>query len=64
MAIVYDAGPPRAPRRAASASSLLNRIEKPALADRLSQDDSSPRASQPRNNNASAPCVFHSHIRS
>src|ERR1700735_5514376 len=42
MSIAYDSGPPRTARRVASApSSLLNRIQKPALADRLSQDDSS-----------------------
>jgi THO complex subunit 4 len=42
MSIAYDSGPPRNPRRVASApSSLLHRIQKPALADRLSQDDSS-----------------------
>ncbi|CAA7267229.1 unnamed protein product [Cyclocybe aegerita] len=46
MSISYYAGPPRAPRsRAVSApgpttQSLLNRIEKPPLADRISQDDS------------------------
>jgi hypothetical protein len=42
MSIAYDSGPPRTTRRVASApGSLLNRIQKPALADRLSQDDSS-----------------------
>lgn len=47
MSIVYDFAPPRRTGRAVSAptSSLLNRIEKPALADRLSQDDTSTRAS-------------------
>jgi len=41
MSIAYDSGPPRNARRIASApSSLLNRIQKPALADRLSKDDS------------------------
>jgi hypothetical protein len=41
MSIAYDSGPPRSARRIASApSSLLNRIQKPALADRLSKDDS------------------------
>ncbi|KAF8182074.1 hypothetical protein BJ912DRAFT_979011 [Pholiota molesta] len=46
MSIAYDTMPPRAPRlrRAVSApttASLLNRIEKPPLAERLSVDDSS-----------------------
>lgn len=42
MSIAYDSAPPRGPRRAASApSSLLNRIQKAPLAERLSQDDSS-----------------------
>ncbi|KZP33724.1 hypothetical protein FIBSPDRAFT_204326 [Athelia psychrophila] len=47
MSITYDFAPPRRTGRAVSAptSSLLNRIEKPALADRLSQDDTSTRAS-------------------
>jgi len=49
MTIAYDSGPPRTTRRVASApSSLLNRIQKPALADRLSQDDSSTAAAPPR----------------
>jgi len=49
MSIAYDSGPPRTPRRVASApSSLLNRIQKPALADRLSQDDSSTTAASQR----------------
>ncbi|KAF8962539.1 hypothetical protein BDZ97DRAFT_1824155 [Flammula alnicola] len=47
MSIAYDTMPPRAPRapgRATSApttTSLLNRIEKPPLAERLSADDTS-----------------------
>ncbi|PPQ78630.1 hypothetical protein CVT25_010594 [Psilocybe cyanescens] len=48
MSIAYDTGlpprAPRAPRRATSAPttmSLLNRIEKPPLAERLAADDSS-----------------------
>ncbi|EDR08195.1 uncharacterized protein LACBIDRAFT_297588 [Laccaria bicolor S238N-H82] len=44
MEIVFDALPPRNPRRSASVpstSSLLNRIQKPPLVDRLSRDDSS-----------------------
>ncbi len=44
MSIAFDASPPRGPRRAVSAphSSLLNRIQKPPLADRIrsSADDS------------------------
>jgi THO complex subunit 4 len=36
MSITLDAGPPpRQPRRVASAPSLINRIQKPALAERL-----------------------------
>jgi len=38
MSIAYDSGPPR--RTASAPTSLLNRIQKPALADRLSKDDS------------------------
>lgn len=44
MSIAYDTMPPRHPRRASSAptaSSLLNRIQKPPLLDRLSKDDAS-----------------------
>jgi THO complex subunit 4 len=42
MSITYDFGPPRMARRVVSApGSLLNRIQKPPLADRLSLDDSS-----------------------
>jgi len=49
MSIAYDSGPPRMPRRAASLpGSLLNRIQKPPLADRLSRDDSSIKAAPPR----------------
>lgn len=45
MSIAYDFGPPRMPRRVASSpGSLLNRIQKPPLADRLSHDDSSIKA--------------------
>jgi len=39
MSITYDTMPPRNPRRAASAPSLINRIQKPPLLDRLSRDD-------------------------
>ncbi|RDB29947.1 THO complex subunit 4-A [Hypsizygus marmoreus] len=40
MSIAYDTLPPRQPRRSASApTSLLNRIQKPPLLDRLSRDD-------------------------
>jgi len=40
MSIAYDTMPPRQPRRSASMpTSLLNRIQKPPLLDRLSQDD-------------------------
>jgi hypothetical protein len=40
MSIAYDNSmPPRNPRRAASAPSLINRIQKPPLLDRLSRDD-------------------------
>jgi len=47
MSIAFDTMPPRAPRRATSAptsASLLNRIQKPPLAERLSQDDSTIKA--------------------
>jgi len=47
MSITFDMMPPRAPRRAASlptSESLLNRIQKPPLAERLSQDDSTIKA--------------------
>jgi len=43
MSITFDTMPPRAPRRSVSASpsgSLLNRIQKPPLVERLSLDDS------------------------
>jgi len=40
MSIAYDTMPPHNPRRAASTSSLINRIQKPPLLDRLSRDDS------------------------
>jgi THO complex subunit 4 len=39
MSIAYDTMPPRNPRRATSAPSLINRIQKPPLLDRLSRDD-------------------------
>ncbi|TFK49118.1 hypothetical protein OE88DRAFT_1646687 [Heliocybe sulcata] len=42
MTIVYDTAPtfgPRRDRRASAPSSLINRIQKPGLLDRLSQDD-------------------------
>ena len=47
MLIVFDNVPPRAPRRSASvptSASLLNRIQKPPLAERLSRDDSTIKA--------------------
>ncbi|KAF8814982.1 hypothetical protein BYT27DRAFT_7081044 [Phlegmacium glaucopus] len=47
MAITFDTMPPRAPRRSASVpstASLLNRIQKPPLAERLSRDDSTIKA--------------------
>jgi len=43
ISIDFDTMPPRAPRRSASvptSTSLLNRIQKAPLADRLSRDDS------------------------
>ena len=43
MSIDFDTMPPRAPRRSASvptSASLLNRIQKPPLVERLSRDDS------------------------
>ncbi|KAG7094884.1 hypothetical protein E1B28_005691 [Marasmius oreades] len=40
MSITYDSGPPRASRRAVSGSALINRIQRPALKERLSADDS------------------------
>lgn len=60
MTIAFDTTPPRAPRerRANSApttASLLNRIEKPPLAERLSADDAS------INKIPSAPCVASCH---
>ncbi|KAF9269415.1 RNA-binding domain-containing protein [Marasmius fiardii PR-910] len=39
MSIAYDSGPPRA-RRAVSGPALINRIQRPALKERLSADDS------------------------
>ncbi|CDO70486.1 hypothetical protein BN946_scf184569.g29 [Trametes cinnabarina] len=45
MAIAYDTSPPpgaRSARRSASAPSLLNRIEKPPLIERISRNDSKP----------------------
>jgi len=46
MSIAFDTMPPRAPRRSASAptASLLNRIQKPPLVERLSLDDSTIKA--------------------
>ncbi|KAG6888550.1 hypothetical protein C0995_007422 [Termitomyces sp. Mi166 len=42
MSIAFDTLPPRQPRRVVSApTSLINRIQKPPLVDRLSRDDSS-----------------------
>ncbi|KAI0819942.1 hypothetical protein BC628DRAFT_1331650 [Trametes gibbosa] len=45
MEIAYDNSPPapRGARRGASATSLINRIEKPPLLDRLSRDDAKSR---------------------
>ncbi|KAF7980579.1 hypothetical protein HWV62_37757 [Athelia sp. TMB] len=47
MSIAYDQGPSRRQggRAVSAPTSLLNRIEKPPLADRLSKDDTSTRAS-------------------
>ncbi|PFH50617.1 hypothetical protein AMATHDRAFT_144697, partial [Amanita thiersii Skay4041] len=49
MSIAYDTVPPRA-RRSASApnQSLLNRIQKPALLERLSRDDAAKASAAPR----------------
>jgi THO complex subunit 4 len=47
MSITFDTMPPRAPRRSASdppSASLLNRIQKPPLVERLSRDDSTIKA--------------------
>ena len=47
MSITFDTMPPRAPRRSASVpttASLLNRIQKPPLVERLSRDDSTIKA--------------------
>jgi len=47
MSIDFDTMPPRAPRRSASvptSASLLNRIQKPALVERISRDDSTIKA--------------------
>ncbi|KAG6833029.1 hypothetical protein H0H93_013404, partial [Arthromyces matolae] len=41
MTITFDTMPPRQPRRASAPTSLINRIQKPPLLDRLSKDDSS-----------------------
>ncbi|KAF5379231.1 hypothetical protein D9615_005863 [Tricholomella constricta] len=42
MSIAFDTMPPREPRRSASVpASLINRIQKPPLLDRLSRDDTS-----------------------
>ncbi|KAI0366815.1 RNA-binding domain-containing protein [Pilatotrama ljubarskyi] len=45
MSIAYDTSPPipKGPRRATSAPSLLNRIEKPPLLERLSQNETKPK---------------------
>ncbi|EIW55221.1 RNA-binding domain-containing protein [Trametes versicolor FP-101664 SS1] len=46
MEITYDTAPPasaKGPRRGANTGSLLNRIEKPPLLDRLSRNDTKPR---------------------
>ncbi|TFK32027.1 hypothetical protein BDQ12DRAFT_739648 [Crucibulum laeve] len=53
MAIAFDTLPPRNPRRSSSVPTLLNRIQKPPLLDRLSRDDttikapSGPRSDRP-----------------
>ncbi|KAF8636893.1 hypothetical protein AX17_003145 [Amanita inopinata Kibby_2008] len=46
MSITFDTAPPRPARRSASApnQSLLNRIQKPPLLDRLSRDDTAAKA--------------------
>ena len=47
MSIDFDTMPPRAPRRSASvptSASLLNRIQKPPLVERLGRDDSTIKA--------------------
>lgn len=47
MSIDFDMMPPRAPRRSAivpTSASLLNRIQKPPLVERLSRDDSTIKA--------------------
>ncbi len=50
MTITFDTLPPRNPRRATSApttSSLLNRIQKPPLLDRLGVDEPNPKKAAP-----------------
>ena len=49
MSIEFDAGPPTRPRarRNASAPSLINRIEKPPLLERLSQKETKVGAAPP-----------------
>lgn len=51
MSIEFDAGPPPRQRRA-SAPSLINRIQKPPLLDRLSQNepraDTKPQTAKPQ----------------
>ena len=58
MSIAFDAGPPvrRQGRRAVSAPSLLNRIQKPPLLDRLS------RGQQPQNKDSTPVYVFDSYL--
>ncbi|KAI0346142.1 hypothetical protein BDW22DRAFT_1352145 [Trametopsis cervina] len=53
MSITFDAGPPpRGPRRATSVPSLLTRIQKPPLAERLASADPKPNGPPPRSNGA------------
>lgn len=39
MSIEFDSGPPPRARRASAPSSLLNRIQKPNLLERISKDE-------------------------
>lgn len=41
MSIVFDTLPPRHPRSVSAPTSLINRMQKPPLLNRLSRDDSS-----------------------
>ncbi|KAI0739015.1 RNA-binding domain-containing protein [Daedaleopsis nitida] len=48
MSIAYDSAPPaKVARRSASAPSLINRIEKPALLDRLSKNETNTKRDTP-----------------